>query len=62
MGMKKKKGQVLVLVLLVVVVALAVGLSVASRNLTNLRITTQSEQSQRAFNAAEGGNEHALLF
>lgn len=60
MGMKKKKGQVLVLVLLVVVVALAVGLSVASRNLTNLRITTQSEQSQRAFNAAEGGIEHAL--
>ena len=58
--MKRKKGQVLVLVLLVVVVALAVGLSVASRNLTNLRITTQSEQSQRAFNAAEGGIEDVL--
>ena len=58
--MKKKKGQVLVLVLLVVVVALAVGLSVASRNLTNLRTTTQTEQSQRAFNAAEGGIESIL--
>jgi|SRR3989338_1929565 len=58
--MKKKKGQVLVLVLLVVVVALAVGLSVASRNLTNLRTTTQTEQSQRAFNAAEGGIEDVL--
>ena len=58
--MKKKRGQVLVLVLLVVVVALAVGLSVASRNLTNLRTTTQTEQSQRAFNAAEGGIESIL--
>src|SRR3989338_627618 len=58
--MKKRRGQVLVLVLLVVVVALAVGLSVASRNLTNLRTTTQTEQSQRAFNAAEGGIEDVL--
>ena|SRR3990167_8732404 len=58
--MKKRRGQVLVLVLLVVVVALAVGLSVASRNLTNLRTTTQTEQSQRAFNAAEGGIENTL--
>src|SRR3990167_2555475 len=58
--MKKRRGQVLVLVLLVVVVALAVGLSVASRNLTNLRTTTQTEQSQRAFNAAEGGIESIL--
>lgn len=58
--MKKRRGQVLVLVLLVVVVALAVGLSVASRNLTNLRTTTQTEQSQRAFNAAEGGIESVL--
>lgn len=58
--MKKKHGQVLILVLLVVVVALAVGLSVASRNLTNLRTTTQTEQSQKAFNAAEGGIEDTL--
>lgn len=55
-----KSGQILVLVLLVVVVALAVGLSVASRNLTNLRTSTQSEQSQRAFSAAEGGIEDIL--
>ncbi|MBI4037893.1 hypothetical protein HY382_02515 [Candidatus Curtissbacteria bacterium] len=55
-----KSGQILILVLLVVVVALAVGLSVASRNLTNLRTSTQSEQSQRAFNAAEGGVEEIL--
>jgi len=55
-----KSGQILILVLLVVVVALAVGLSVASRNITNLRTSTQTEQSQRAFSAAEGGVEDIL--
>lgn len=58
--MKKRRGQILILVLLVVVVALAVGLSVASRNITNLRTSTQTEQSQRAFSAAEGGVEDVL--
>lgn len=58
--MKRKSGQILILVLLIVVVALSVGLSVASRNITNLRTSTQSEQSQRAFSAAEGGVEDVL--
>lgn len=58
--MRKRSGQILILVLLVVVVALAIGLSVASRNLTNLRTSVQTEQSQRAFNAAEGGVEDIL--
>lgn len=56
----KKSGQILILVLLIVVVALAVGLSVASRNLTNLKTSAQTEQSQRAFAAAEGGIEDIL--
>jgi len=55
-----KSGQILIIVLLVVVVALAVGLSVASRNITNLRTSTQTEHSQRAFSAAEGGVEDVL--
>lgn len=55
-----KSGQILVLVLLIVVVSLAVGLSIASRNITNLRISTQTEESQRAFSAAEGGVEDVL--
>lgn len=55
-----KSGQILILVLLVIVVVLAVGLSVASRNITNLRTATQTEQSQRAFSAAEGGVENVL--
>lgn len=58
--MGKKSGQVLILVLLIVVVALSVGLSVASRNITSLRTSTQTEQSQRAFSAAEGGIEDVL--
>ena len=55
-----KQGQILILVLLAVVVVLAIGLSVASRNITNLRTSTQTEQSQRAFTAAEGGVEDVL--
>lgn len=55
-----RHGQILVLVLLVVVVALAIGLSIASRNITNLRTSTQTNQSQRSFSAAEGGVEDVL--
>lgn len=58
--MGNRSGQVLVLVLLIVVVALAIGLSVASRNITNLKTATQSERSQRAFSASEGGVEDVL--
>lgn len=57
---KSKPGQILILVLLIVVVSLAIGLSVAARNLTNLRISTQTEISQRAFYAAEYGIEDKL--
>jgi len=60
MELRMKSGQILILVLLIVVVSLAVGLSVASRNLTNLRISTQTQESQRAFSAAEGGVEDTL--
>lgn len=60
MVVSMKSGQILILVLLMVVVALAVGLSVASRNIINLRTSTQTEQSQRAFTAAEGGVEKVL--
>src|SRR3990172_6222669 len=58
--MKARHGQILILVLLIVVVALAVGLSIASRNITNLRTSTQTAQSQRSFSAAEGGVEDVL--
>ena len=53
-------GQALIILLLVMVVALTIGLSVASRTLTDVRISTQSELSQKAFSAAEAGIEEAL--
>ena len=55
-----ERGQALLIVLLVMTVALTVGLSVATRTIVNVRITTQEEQSQRAFSAAEAGIEETL--
>lgn len=57
---KNQEGQTLIILLLVMVVALAIGLSVATRSITDLRISTQTEQSSRAFSAAEAGIEEAL--
>lgn len=53
-------GQVLLIVVLTMVVALTVGLSIASRTITNLKISKQNEESTRAFQAAEAGIEKAL--
>lgn len=53
-------GQALLLVVLIMVVGLTVGLAVASRSITNVRTTTEEENSQRAFSAAEAGIEQAL--
>lgn len=55
-----QKGQALLIVVLVMVVALTVGLSIASRSVTNLRTSIEEENSQRAFSAAEAGIEQAL--
>ena len=54
------RGQALLIVVLIMVVALTVGLSVGSRSITNLRTSTEEENSQRAFSAAEAGIEQAL--
>lgn len=55
-----EKGQILLVVVLTMIVALTVGLSVVSRTITNLKISKQSEESQRAFQAAEAGIEKTL--
>jgi Tfp pilus assembly protein PilX len=55
-----QRGQILLIVVLVMVVALTVGLSVATRTITNLRTSTDQENSSRAFSAAEAGIEQAL--
>jgi len=56
----ENSGQVLLIVVLTVVVALTVGLSIVSRTISNLKFSKQSDESQRAFNAAESGIEQAL--
>jgi len=56
-----QKGQAILLVLLSMSVVLTVVLSVVSRSLTDIKITSQDEASQRAFSAAEAGIEQALV-
>ncbi len=55
-----ESGQALLIIVLVMVVALTVGLSLASRSITNLRNSTDEANSQAAFSAAEAGVEQAL--
>lgn len=55
-----KNGQVALIVLLVMVVMLTLGISVAQRGVTDVRISQQEEDSARAFQAAEAGVEEAL--
>lgn len=56
----QQSGQVFLIVLLTMVIALTVGLSIASRNVTNLRISQEEISSQRALAAAEAGIEQSL--
>jgi len=55
-----ESGQALLIVVLVMVIALTVGLSLASRSITNLRNSTDEANSQSAFAAAEAGVEQAV--
>lgn len=55
-----QRGQALLIVVLVMVVALTVGLSIASKTITNLRTSTEEANSQKALAAAEAGVEQAL--
>lgn len=55
------KGQALLVTLLIMAVALTIGLSVASRSITDIRISQQTEEAARAFSAAEAGIEEALV-
>ncbi len=60
-GKEKLSGQALLIVLLGMTVVLTVVLSVVSRTVTDISITTYEEEAQRAFDAAEAGVEEALL-
>lgn len=56
-----QRGQIVLIILLIMVVGLTVGLAAVARSITSVKITTQEEQSQRAFYAAEAGLEASLL-
>lgn len=58
---KNSSGQALLLVLLSMAVVLTIVLSILSRSITDVAITTRSEESLRAFSAAEAGIERALI-
>ena len=55
-----EKGQILLIVVLIMVTTLTIGLSVATRTITNLRTTQEEASSERAFSAAEAGIEQSL--
>lgn len=58
--MSKQNGQVVIIVLLVMVVILVVALSAIGRSITEISTATRTEESSRAFSAAEAGIEQAL--
>lgn len=57
---KDESGQVLIIILLVLVVGVSIVLSLSARSITDVRTTTSTEQSNRAYFAAEAGIERAL--
>ncbi len=58
---KNTSGQALLIVLLTMSIVLTVVLSVVSRSITDISVTTYEEEAQRAFDAAEAGVERSLL-
>lgn len=56
-----KSGQALLIVLLTMAVVLTIVLSVLSRSVTDIAVTSREEESLRAFSAAEAGVEQALV-
>jgi hypothetical protein len=55
-----RSGQGLIVVLLLLSVLIVVGLSVASRSVTEVSLTTTEEESSRALSAAEAGVEAVI--
>lgn len=55
-----RRGQVALIVALVVVVGLTIAVSVASRSITTISVSTKEEEHARAFSAAEAGVEAAF--
>lgn len=61
MNVENKEGQALLLVLLAMATLATMVLSVVSRSVTEVSVTTREDESLRAFSAAEAGVEEALI-
>jgi len=57
----RNSGQALLVILLIMAVALTIGLAITSRTVTDVEISSQTEEAARAFSAAEAGIEEALV-
>lgn len=60
LSIKSNSGQAILVVLLIMAVVLTIGLSTVSRSVTDIKISEQTEDSARAFSAAEAGIESYL--
>ncbi|TSC89469.1 MAG: Uncharacterized protein G01um10145_626 [Microgenomates group bacterium Gr01-1014_5] len=58
---RNMRGQALVVIVLIMAVVLTIALSVVSRTVSDINISTKEDDSSRAFSAAEAGVEQALL-
>lgn len=56
----EEKGQIVIILLLLMLVTLSIGLALTQKSVTDVTTSTQTEQSSRAFSAAEAGIEKAL--
>lgn len=57
---RNQRGQAGIVVLLLMVVLVTIALSIASRTVSDIRLSRQEEETTRAFDAAEAGIEEAL--
>ena len=58
--LKRESGQIVLITLLVLSIATTIALALIARTTTDVSITSQMEESSRAFSAAEAGIEAAL--
>ena len=61
MKFQRESGQALLIVLLTMAVVLTIVLSILSRSVTDIAVTSRGEEAIRAFSAAEAGVEQALI-
>lgn len=60
LSVKSNSGQALLVILLIMAVVLTIGLATISRSITDIKISEQTDDSARAFSAAEAGIEAVL--